>query len=81
VRRGEINPLMMVPPTSYHYWGLRLGYECWDDEPFVREYLRDNEVSRVRSRPANATVGWTAAVGYGRRKAQAANLQNGVWLK
>lgn len=40
---------MMIHKTSYHYWGQRLGYECWDDPQFVREYLRDNPTARVRS--------------------------------
>jgi hypothetical protein len=51
---------MQVDPVSYHYWGCRLGYACWKDEQFCREYLRDNEYARVRNRNANPTVGWVA---------------------
>lgn len=40
---------MMIDPVSYHYWGKRLGYECWDDAQFRREYKRDNPAARVRS--------------------------------
>lgn len=40
---------MMIHPVSYHYWGQRLGYECWDDPQFRREYRRDNEASRVKT--------------------------------
>lgn len=31
-----------IPPDSYHYWGQRLGYECWGDKQFLAEFLRDN---------------------------------------
>lgn len=51
---GEVK--MMIHPTSYHYWGQRLGYECWDDKKFCAEYLRDNPAARVKSRPDNPTV-------------------------
>lgn len=44
---GEVQ--YMVHPTSYHYWGQRLGYECWQDEGFIREYLRDNPSARIAS--------------------------------
>jgi len=40
---------MMIDPISYHYWGQRLGYECWDDKAFRREYLRDNPSSRIKT--------------------------------
>jgi hypothetical protein len=44
---GEVE--MMIHPTSYHYWGQRLGYECWDDPQFRREYRRDVEASRIKT--------------------------------
>lgn len=44
---GEVE--MMIDPISYHYWGNRLGYECWDDKQFRAEYLRDNPESRIKS--------------------------------
>jgi hypothetical protein len=50
----------MIPPESFHYWGQRLGYECWEDDGFVREFLRDNAECRVHARAANASVGWRA---------------------
>lgn len=40
---------MMIDPISYHYWGQRLGYECWEDRQFRREYLRDNPAARVKT--------------------------------
>lgn len=51
---GEVS--MMVDPYSYHYWGQRLGYDCWSDAEFCREFLRDNPEARVRSRPDAPTV-------------------------
>lgn len=47
---------MQVAPASYHYWGQRLGYECWQDEEFVAEYLRDNPEARVRTHAEKVTV-------------------------
>lgn len=47
---------MMVHPLSYHYWGQRLGYQCWQDAEWCREYLRDNPEARVKSRFENPTV-------------------------
>jgi hypothetical protein len=38
-----------IPPSSYHYWGKRLGYQCWDDDQFLREFLRDNEEVAVKN--------------------------------
>lgn len=44
---GEVT--MTIDPTSYHYWGQRLGYQCWSDATFCREYLRDNPYARVKN--------------------------------
>jgi hypothetical protein len=38
-----------IPPSSYHYWGKRLGYECWEDDQFLKEFLRDNEEVAVKN--------------------------------
>ena len=46
----------MIHPVSYHYWGRRLCYECWDDKQFVREYLRDNPTSRIKSVSASPII-------------------------
>jgi len=59
---GEVAAVeMMIDPASYHFWGQKLGYECWDDAGFRREYLRDNPVARVKSagRIGAATVAMT----------------------
>lgn len=39
---------MVITPTAYHYWGRRLGYACWQDEQFLREFERDNPEVRVK---------------------------------
>lgn len=38
-----------IPPTAFHYWGQRLGYECWEDKQFVLEFLRDNPETAVNN--------------------------------
>jgi len=48
-----------IEATSYHYWGKRLGYGCWNDRKFIKEYLRDNPESRVKAAGSkNVTVGY-----------------------
>lgn len=51
---GEVK--MQVHPFSYHYWGNREGYQCWEDNDFKRRYLRDVPEARVKSRAVNPTV-------------------------
>jgi hypothetical protein len=41
---------MAIQADAYHYWGQRLGYRCWRDKAFRREFLRDNPGARVTSR-------------------------------
>jgi len=47
---------MRITPEAYHYWGKRLGYECWDDQQFLREFERDNESVRINSRSEKVSV-------------------------
>lgn len=51
---GEVN--LMVHPQSFHYWGQRLGYGCWNDPQFVHEYLRDNPAARVQNHARQTTI-------------------------
>lgn len=51
---GEVK--MQIHPFSYHYWGQRLGYQCWDDAQFKHEYLRDNPEARVKNVSELTTV-------------------------
>jgi hypothetical protein len=38
-----------IDAMAYHYWGQRLGYQCWKDKQFRQEYLRDNPGARVKT--------------------------------
>ena len=53
---GEVQ--MAVHPQFYHYWGQRLGYECWQDKQFVHEFLRDNPECRVKNVSRKIQVGY-----------------------
>lgn len=46
-----------IPASSFHYWGQRLGYQCWNDEKFVKEYLRDNNLE-VKGGKTKLLVGY-----------------------
>ena len=46
----------VLDPTSFHYWGQRLGYGCWDDEEFLREFRRDNPLSKVQYCSGKTTI-------------------------
>lgn len=49
-----------IPTTAYHFWGQKLGYECWNDKAFMDEFLRDNPELRVNSGGTKEIqVGWT----------------------
>jgi len=51
---------MRVPGDAYHYWGQRLGYECWSDPQFLKEFERDNPEVKVNSIGTGKTqVGYT----------------------
>ena len=38
-----------IPGDAYHFWGQKLGYGCWEDKGFLKEFLRDNPECRVNS--------------------------------
>lgn len=42
---------MSIDPTAYHHWGQKIGYQCWKNKAFRREFARDNPEVRVRSVP------------------------------
>jgi hypothetical protein len=49
-----------IPGHAYHFWGQKLGYGCWNDKAFMREFLRDNPECRVNSGGTKEIqVGWT----------------------
>lgn len=47
-----------IDERAYHYWGQKLGYACWSDVGFVREFLRDNPDVRVKNIPRPNQSGW-----------------------
>lgn len=51
---------MRVDPDSYHYWGQRLGYQCWQDKSFLDQYEKDNPYCRVNSTGTKLQFGFDA---------------------
>ncbi len=49
-------PELQVTEFAFHYWGQRLGYDCWDDPEFIREFGRDNEACRVNCRSERTII-------------------------
>lgn len=47
---------MRVSQEAFDYWGQRLGYECWNDREFLREFERDNPECRVKSAARSTTL-------------------------
>lgn len=48
--------VLRITAESFHYWGRRLGYECWRDPQFRHEFRRDNPAARVKYAPRTATI-------------------------
>lgn len=48
-----------IPADSFHYWGQRLGYDCWKDKQFMKEFLRDNPQCAVRNYVKKTVVNGT----------------------
>jgi len=49
---------MEIDDRVYHYWGQRLGYKCWSDPAFLREFKRDNPEVRVKNVMRPNRSGW-----------------------
>ena len=49
---------MNISPVSFHYWGRRLGYQCWKDKQFLAEFERDNPEVRVKCGGTKASFGY-----------------------
>ena len=47
---GLGQPRLSITPEAYHYWGQRLGYQCWSDKQFLNEFERDNPACRIKSK-------------------------------
>jgi len=46
-----------IPASSFHFWGKKIGYKCWEDQAFIREYLKTNELE-VKGGKTNLSVGY-----------------------
>ena len=51
-----------IPEQAFHYWGLRLGYECWQDKQFLNEFIRDNPEVAVKNRMKRTMVGGSKGI-------------------
>ena len=65
---GMGRPRLEVDTWAFHYWGQRLGYKCWKDEQFLREFERDNPACRVKAKGTREIqVGYGTGCAGGRR--------------
>lgn len=55
---GLGRPRMVIDTTAYHYWGRRLGYDCWRDKQFLAEFERDNPAVRIKAAGTRIQVGY-----------------------
>jgi len=55
-------PTLEITPEAYHYWGQRMGYECWNDKGFIAEFKRDNPAARVKAAGTRIQTGWSGNV-------------------
>lgn len=51
---GELKA--QIPLSAFHYWGQRLGYECWNDKEFMDDYIKHNPEVAVTNRVKRTTV-------------------------
>lgn len=66
-------PVANIPRISFDYWGRRLGYKCWHDKAFVREYLRDVPAARVKAGGTRAQFGYQGKSEVGGLKSEVGN--------
>ena len=46
----------VIDASAFHYWGAREGYDCWNDDTFLKEIRRDNPATRVRTAAQKTTI-------------------------
>ena len=49
---------MKVDGYAFHSWGQKLGYKCWGDAEFLREYKRDNPSVAVKHDRRKNKIGY-----------------------
>ena len=52
---------MRVDPTHFHYWGQKLGYQCWSDKGFLKDVERVHPELKVKCGGTKAQVGYAAS--------------------
>lgn len=69
VADGIGTPVHKTDVETYHAWAWhfrdehdRPDYSCWNDDTFIREWVRDNEDVRVKVDKRGDRVGWTPEV-------------------
>jgi len=62
-------PVHKTDVETYHAWAWhfrdeqdRPDYSCWNDDTFIREWVRDNPEVRVKLDKPGNRVGWTPAM-------------------
>lgn len=61
-----------IPGDAYHFWGQKLGYDCWNDKRFLAEFFRDNPQCKVNSGGTkDISVGWVPSSNVRSRKVYA----------
>lgn len=49
---------LRVPGDAYHFWGQKLGYDCWSDPAFLANFERDNPELKANCTGTRVQVGW-----------------------
>jgi hypothetical protein len=47
-----------IPASSFHFWGQKLGYDCWKSNAFIKEFLRDNPGLETKGGATKLQVGY-----------------------
>ena len=63
---GLGRPRMQITGEAFHYWGQRLGYECWSDNQFKNEFERDNPEVRMKATGTRIQSGYGGLGGVAR---------------
>lgn len=47
-----------IPASSFHFWGQKLGYKCWQDQTFLKEFLNTNPELKTKGGATKMSVGY-----------------------
>lgn len=65
---GLGRPRLEVDDYVYHIWGQKLGYHCWKDPQFLREFERDNPHARVKAGGTKLQIGYGSLSAGGKKR-------------